>query len=160
MTFSISTIAQAKWAFSTRRIDPALVAGINADVTAATAGQLILGRVVSIGQHQRIQLVVGRHATLYPGDLVVLPCGARYAPDQFEGVGDLAAGNGYGNIGAGAFRRRAGGEGPGSASGGRYYRGFSGHAAPGSVGTDCLAGGTARQSAPGADARAKHSAPR
>ncbi|MFE8101463.1 DUF1611 domain-containing protein [Brenneria goodwinii] len=91
MSFSNATIARAKWAFSTRRIDPALVAGIDADVTAATAGQLILGRVVSIGQHQRIQLVVGRHATLYPGDLVVLPCGARYAPDQFEGVAEIAA---------------------------------------------------------------------
>jgi Domain of unknown function (DUF1611_C) P-loop domain len=79
----------AKWAFSTRRVGRSDIRGYLPDVASAEAGDLILGRVVSIGQHPRIQLVSGRPSKLYPGDLVVLPCGARYAPDQFEGVAEI-----------------------------------------------------------------------
>ncbi len=80
---------QMKWAFSARRIPRDLVAGLDPDVAAARAGHLILGRVLSVGQHGRIQLAEGRPATLYPGDLIVMPCGARYAPDQFEGLAEI-----------------------------------------------------------------------
>jgi hypothetical protein len=82
-------IAAAKWAFSTRRVNHAQATGLDADVGAAKPGDLILGRIITIGQHQRIQLPSGRPSTLYPGDIVVLPCGARYAPDQFEGVAEI-----------------------------------------------------------------------
>ncbi|MEL7257495.1 MAG: DUF1611 domain-containing protein [Pseudomonadota bacterium] len=78
-----------KWCFSARRIDSALATGITEDVSGAEPGDMILGRVISIGNHTRIQLPSGRPATLYPGDLVALPCGARYAPDQFEGVAEI-----------------------------------------------------------------------
>ena len=78
-------VASAKWAFSARRISKSLAVGLEADVASATAGQLVLGRVMAVGQHGRVQLVAGRPSTLYPGDLIVMPCGARYAPDQFEG---------------------------------------------------------------------------
>ncbi len=78
-------IAQAKWAFSARRIPQTAAVGLDADVASASAGQLIIGRVISVGQHARVQLVCRRPSTLYPGDLIVMPCGARYAPDQFEG---------------------------------------------------------------------------
>lgn len=78
-----------KWCFAARRIDPELAHGLNHDLMAALPGDLILGRVISIGNHRRIQLPSGRPATLYPGDLVALPCGARYAPDQFEGVAEI-----------------------------------------------------------------------
>lgn len=88
-SFATSMIAKAKWAFSTRRVLPTLATGLDPDVGAAAPGDLILGRIISIGQHQRIQLPTGRPATLYPGDLVVLPCGARYAPDQFEGLAEI-----------------------------------------------------------------------
>ena len=83
--------AQTKWAFSARRIPRDLVAGLDADPTPARAGDLILGRVITVGQHGRIQLAVGRPSTLYAGDLIVMPCGARYAPDQFEGVAEIDA---------------------------------------------------------------------
>ncbi|MGL6208830.1 MAG: hypothetical protein ACRC14_03250, partial [Paracoccaceae bacterium] len=76
---------KAKWAFATRRVDQAAASGLDGDLAHARPGDLILGRVISIGQHQRIQLPTGRPAVLYPGDLIVMPCGARYAPDQFEG---------------------------------------------------------------------------
>lgn len=79
----------AKWSFSTRRVDQAMAIGLDPDVAAAGSGDLILGRIVSIGHHQRIQLPTGRPSTLFPGDLVVLPCGARYAPDQFEGLAEI-----------------------------------------------------------------------
>lgn len=81
--------AQTKWAFSARRIPRGLVAGLDPDTGAAQAGDLILGRVLGLGQHGRIQLVEGRPSTLYPGDLIVMPCGARYAPDQFEGLAEI-----------------------------------------------------------------------
>lgn len=82
-------IAQAKWAFSARRIPQRAAVGLDADVASARAGQLIIGRVISVGQHGRVQLVSGRTSTLYPGDLIVMPCGARYAPDQFEGHAEI-----------------------------------------------------------------------
>ncbi|MEO0748841.1 MAG: DUF1611 domain-containing protein [Pseudomonadota bacterium] len=78
-----------KWCFSARRIDPTLATDIKPDVSLAEPGDMILGRVISIGNHTRIQLHSGRPATLYPSDLVALPCGARYAPDQFEGLAEI-----------------------------------------------------------------------
>lgn len=80
---------KAKWAFSTRRVDQTQAHALDTDFAATRPGDLILGQLLSIGQHQRIQLSVGRPSTLYPGDLVVLPCGARYAPDQFEGIAEI-----------------------------------------------------------------------
>lgn len=82
--------AAAKWAFSTRRVNRADAASLNDCFAEVRPGDLILGRVAEIGQHRNIQLTTGRRSALYPGDLVVLACGARYAPDQFEGVAEIA----------------------------------------------------------------------
>lgn len=79
----------AKWAFSTRRVNHAVANGLNDDFAKARSGDLILGRVAQIGQHRGIQLISGRRSDLFVGDLVVLACGARYAPDQFEGVAEI-----------------------------------------------------------------------
>lgn len=84
-----STFPRAKWCFSSRRIDPSRAHGLDKDLASTKPGEMILGRVITIGQHARIQLPTGRPATLYPGDLVAMPCGARYAPDQFEGVAEI-----------------------------------------------------------------------
>lgn len=83
------TLRTAKWAFSTRRVQREAAQGIEKDVSSATSGDLVLGRVVQIGAHPRLQLAEGRHSDLYEGDLVVVACGARYASDQFEGVAEL-----------------------------------------------------------------------
>lgn len=80
---------RAKWSFSTRRVDHSQAYALDTDFASTRPGDLILGNVLSIGQHRRIQLPSGRPSTLYPGDLVALPCGARYAPDQFEGVAEI-----------------------------------------------------------------------
>ncbi|MEM8751959.1 MAG: DUF1611 domain-containing protein [Pseudomonadota bacterium] len=94
MTLRVITAADpaftdAKWAFSTRRVEQSEADRLDPDVRAAVSGDLILGRVASVGQHRRIQLTTGRPSALYEGDLVVLACGARYAPDQFEGVAEV-----------------------------------------------------------------------
>ncbi|VDS08668.1 hypothetical protein PARHAE_01852 [Paracoccus haematequi] len=90
-----------KWAFTTRRVDQDALAGLSADFAAAVAGDLVLCRVAGLGQHRKLQLAGRRTSELYPGDLVVLCLGDRYAPDQFEGravldgpVADLLAGGG------------------------------------------------------------------
>lgn len=80
---------QTKWAFSARRIPQAAACGHDGAPQLAGPGDLLLGRVLSIGQHSRVQLSEGRYSTLYPGDLIVMPCGARYAPDQFEGIAEI-----------------------------------------------------------------------
>ena len=81
--------ATAKWAFTTRRVVRADVAGLQSDVGSVRAGDLVFGEIIKIGQHKSIQLAQGRASQAYPGDLVVLACGDRYAPDQFEAVAEL-----------------------------------------------------------------------
>ena len=81
--------SRAKWAFSTRRVVRIDAAILFEDVTVARPGDLVLGRVMSIGSHKRIQSTAGRPITLFQDDLVVLACGARYASDQFEGIARL-----------------------------------------------------------------------
>lgn len=61
----------------------------NDALATARPGDLLLARVEQVGQHKRVQLAEGRHSELYVGDLIVLACGARYAPDQFEGLAEL-----------------------------------------------------------------------
>ena len=87
----LAALPDAKWTFSTRRVDPALVAGSDRDFAAARPGDLILAQVASLGQHRRVQLSSGRPSNIYPGDMIVLACGARYAPDQFEGHAEIDA---------------------------------------------------------------------
>ena len=86
---NLDAIQNAKWAFSTRRVKRKDAVKLNRKVTAAKSGDLVLGRVQSIGSHKRIQLPDGRPSALYEGDLVVAACGSRYASDQFEGVAEI-----------------------------------------------------------------------
>lgn len=82
-------LSAAKWAFSARRVERDSVVSMTDDFENTEHGDLILGRVMDIGQHKGIQLSSGRRSELFQGDLVVLPCGARYAADQFEGVAEI-----------------------------------------------------------------------
>jgi len=91
----------AKWAFTTRRVKRTDVRGLSEKFHAAKAGDLLLCEIAQVGHHKRIQLAERRISESYPGDLVVLCVGDRYAPDQFlasavvEGpVIDLVAGGG------------------------------------------------------------------
>lgn len=93
-------LEDAKWAFTTRRVNRADVQWLSEELTEASVGDLILCEIIEIGHHKKIQLASGRAAVSYIGDKVVLALGDRYAPDQFEGVaelseeGDLLAGGG------------------------------------------------------------------
>ncbi len=82
-------LAQAKWAFSTRRVQREDAVSLIDMLSYAKSGDLVLGRVERIGSHKKIQLATGRASELYQDDLVVLACGDRYAPDQFEGLAEL-----------------------------------------------------------------------
>lgn len=75
--------ARLKVAYSVRRVDLARPLTVVRDV-APCHGDLVLARVVAIGQHAKLELTTSRRATLYPGDEIVVAFGARYAPDQFE----------------------------------------------------------------------------
>lgn len=89
-SFAIRTLLrQAKWSFATRRVRQVDACGLSQDFKRAIAGDLVLGRVTTISSHRRIQLPTGRPSTLYPGDVVVLAVGARYAADQFEGYAEI-----------------------------------------------------------------------
>ncbi|QMU58515.1 MAG: DUF1611 domain-containing protein [Boseongicola sp.] len=76
-------IASAKWAFTTRRVCRDDAAGLSIDFSNAKAGDVLLCEIRSIGQHKKIQLANRRLSLSYPGDMVVLVLGDRYAPDQF-----------------------------------------------------------------------------
>jgi len=85
------TLDHAKWTFTTRRVERSRIAGSDRDFSAARSGDLILAHVEKLGQHLRVQLPCGRPSLIFPGDAVVLACGARYAPDQFEGLAEISA---------------------------------------------------------------------
>lgn len=90
MTATLKAVPEdAKWAFSTRRVNRNDVKAMDTDFAAAKPGDLILARVEKINQHRRVQLTTGRPSDLFAGDMIVAACGARYAPDQFEGVAEI-----------------------------------------------------------------------
>jgi len=82
-------VGNAHWCFATRRVHRADVRQLHQRYQDVRPGDLLLARVLEIGQHRGIQLTSGRRASLFPGDLIVMPAGARYAPDQFEGVAEI-----------------------------------------------------------------------
>ncbi|WP_210725695.1 DUF1611 domain-containing protein [Arthrobacter silvisoli] len=47
------------------------------------AGDIVLARVLEIGQHQRLESPASRRQMLFPGDEILVAYGHRYAPDQF-----------------------------------------------------------------------------
>ncbi len=77
-------IGAAKRAFTTRNVDLNLATRIVRSGRKPQAGDLILARVTSLGQHRRLENVHGRRGDLYVGDEIIVAYGNRYAPDQFE----------------------------------------------------------------------------
>lgn len=76
-------VESAKSAYTTRRVNRSRMQWLIQNVS-PTAGELVLARVVEIGQHKRIELPGSRMSTLFPGDEIIVAFGKRYAPDQFE----------------------------------------------------------------------------
>jgi len=103
--FDQGQISRIKPSFVTRRVDHREIAGLNRSASDLKPGDLVVARVEEIGHHTRIERPDGRKATLFPGDEVLLACGARYAPDQFEadcpasvGPAHLAAAGGIAGV--------------------------------------------------------------
>lgn len=88
-TIDLALLNRAKWAFTTRRVSRSDVRGLRASLTDVRAGDLILCEILQVGQHKNIQLADRRVSASYPGDLVVLALGDRYAPDQFHATAVL-----------------------------------------------------------------------
>jgi hypothetical protein len=93
-------LAHAKTSYATRRVPLDRARGLEQE-GCPLPGDLVLARVVELGQHQHLESGAGRRAKLWPGDEIVVAYGNRYAPDQFEalvpadlGVCDLVAGGG------------------------------------------------------------------
>lgn len=76
-------LRSAKAAYTTRHVDldacVSLLTGVRPRV-----GDLVLAKVIGIGQHPKIELAHGRRASMFPHDEVIVAYGNRYAPDQFE----------------------------------------------------------------------------
>jgi hypothetical protein len=79
-------LEQAKWAYTTRRIDRKQSFQLLNGSLSPLPGDLLLARVEELGQHRRLELISSRRATLFEGDEIVVAYGNRYAPDQFEGI--------------------------------------------------------------------------
>lgn len=79
-------LQRAKWAYTTRRVDPTRVTTLLQGDRCPRAGDLVLAQIDQIGQHKRLELTSSRKATLFEGDEIVVAYGNRYAPDQFEAV--------------------------------------------------------------------------
>lgn len=82
-----SALARAKYAYSTRFIEEAAKNGefdLSYDLLQAPKpGDVVLARVVEIGQHKRLESPVSRRQMLFEGDEIVVAYGSRYAADQF-----------------------------------------------------------------------------
>ena len=79
-------LEEAKWAYTTRRVDRHQDFQLLQGALTPGAGDLLLARVNELGQHKRLELTTSRRATLFEGDEIVIAYGNRYAPDQFEGI--------------------------------------------------------------------------
>lgn len=78
--------AQAKRAFTTRRVPAEHAKTLITDGVSPRIGDLVLAAVDKIGSHAKIELPSGRRAQLTVGDRIVVSYGNRYAPDQFEAI--------------------------------------------------------------------------
>lgn len=80
---SAERVESAKSAYTTRRVNRSRMQRLILNAS-PTAGDLVLARIVEIGQHKRIEMPGGRLSGLFPGDEIIVAFGNRYAPDQFE----------------------------------------------------------------------------
>lgn len=83
-------LTRAKTAYTTRHLAARIAADptgyhleAGPDVT-PRAHDVVLARVVEVGQHKRLEGPDSRRQLLFPGDEILVAYGHRYAPDQFE----------------------------------------------------------------------------
>jgi hypothetical protein len=76
-------LSEAKFSFVTRGVDSRVT--LTNMRRQPSQGDLVVARVVSVGQHRALEDRHGRRVRLYAGDLVVGAYGNRYATDFYEG---------------------------------------------------------------------------
>lgn len=84
--FEAERVANASWAFTTRRVPRDPLYRISHGAAKPEAGDLVLAKVDVLGHHRGLQLVCGRKKNLFTGDEIVVAYGNRYAPSQFEAI--------------------------------------------------------------------------
>jgi hypothetical protein len=88
----VRRLLRAKKAYSTRFVaaaietDPAAFDLITDPAQAPRPGDVVLARVVTIGQHRRLESPASRRQILFEGDEIIVSYGSRYAADQFLAV--------------------------------------------------------------------------
>jgi hypothetical protein len=76
---------QIKMGYGLRHVPSASLAALVPRHGDPRPGDICLARVERIGKNTRLELASGRASALYPGDLVAVVFGNRYATMQFEG---------------------------------------------------------------------------
>ncbi|MDP9365371.1 MAG: molybdopterin-guanine dinucleotide biosynthesis protein MobB, partial [Chloroflexota bacterium] len=84
MQLEAGRLDRAKFAYTTGRVHRGAPATLLGGERLPRSGDLVLARVVQVGQHKKLERPDGRQSTLFPGDEIVVCYGHRYAPDQFE----------------------------------------------------------------------------
>jgi hypothetical protein len=81
-----------KWSYATHVLSDLPATGMDLDgrlgrlADPPNANDVIVAEVLEIGRHKKIELPCKRPSTLFPGDLVGMAYGYRYATRQFEGT--------------------------------------------------------------------------
>lgn len=81
-------LAHAKKAYTTRFLAQRLATSLDGfflsdGAVAPDSGDIVLARVLRIGQHTKLESPASRRQTLYVDDEILVAYGNRYAPDQF-----------------------------------------------------------------------------
>ncbi|MGF1595976.1 MAG: DUF1611 domain-containing protein [Acidimicrobiales bacterium] len=74
-----------KWAYTTRHVPDDAIAGITRHGL-PESGDVVIARIVELGQHEKLETPEGRKLTLFEGDEIAVCFGNRYAPDQYEAI--------------------------------------------------------------------------
>lgn len=89
---SADRLAAVKQSFATRRVDRHDITSLEPHASDLKPGDLVVATVTEVGHHANIERPDGRRSKLFPGDEILVACGARYAPDQFEADSPTAVG--------------------------------------------------------------------
>jgi dethiobiotin synthetase len=82
---SPDVLGQSKIAFTLRRIPTETMKTLVQDEV-PQVGDVVMARVVDLGQHKNLQLINGRRSRMFHDDMVMVAYGNRYAPDQYEAL--------------------------------------------------------------------------
>lgn len=74
-----------KWSYVSRCVQGRSACTLAPIHATAQIGDLVVAKVISIGNHEHVEDVHGRRRRLYVGDLIVGAFGNRYASDYYEG---------------------------------------------------------------------------